>query len=239
MESGTEMVLHDAPEDLYVDSHDGQMLVPRRLSVPGNVFFTGTVNVDETTYMFSPKVLDRRTPSSSRGASGELRFGRSLGVGRVPLREGVDVEQILRAQAQRGKPTPEDWTGLPAIYKERLRGLHAVMQVHNLHFGYRVANEVARYLLLAAEHVGEEALEDAFDLQILQKILPKLAGNRARLYQPMRELLQWCVDPTRLPAPQRRRPVRQRQWKSSRTRAIRARLPSSSACWKRWRPSAL
>ena len=27
--------------------------------MPRNLFFTGTVNVDETTYMFSPKVLDR------------------------------------------------------------------------------------------------------------------------------------------------------------------------------------
>lgn len=29
------------------------------LFIPPNVFFAGTVNVDETTYMFSPKVLDR------------------------------------------------------------------------------------------------------------------------------------------------------------------------------------
>lgn len=33
--------------------------VPPRLTVPVNVYFSGTVNVDETTYMFSPKVLDR------------------------------------------------------------------------------------------------------------------------------------------------------------------------------------
>jgi 5-methylcytosine-specific restriction endonuclease McrBC GTP-binding regulatory subunit McrB len=29
------------------------------LRLPSNLFFVGTVNVDETTYMFSPKVLDR------------------------------------------------------------------------------------------------------------------------------------------------------------------------------------
>jgi 5-methylcytosine-specific restriction endonuclease McrBC GTP-binding regulatory subunit McrB len=33
--------------------------IPPNLHIPSNVFFTGTVNVDETTYMFSPKVLDR------------------------------------------------------------------------------------------------------------------------------------------------------------------------------------
>ena len=31
----------------------------RSFTIPSNVFFVGTVNVDETTYMFSPKVLDR------------------------------------------------------------------------------------------------------------------------------------------------------------------------------------
>ena len=35
------------------------MEIPARLKIPSNVFFTGTVNIDETTYMFSPKVLDR------------------------------------------------------------------------------------------------------------------------------------------------------------------------------------
>ena len=29
------------------------------LELPSNLFIIGTVNVDETTYMFSPKVLDR------------------------------------------------------------------------------------------------------------------------------------------------------------------------------------
>ncbi len=29
-----------------------------KLELPKNLFITGTVNIDETTYMFSPKVLD-------------------------------------------------------------------------------------------------------------------------------------------------------------------------------------
>ncbi len=38
---------------------------------------------------------------------------------------------------------------------------------------------MARYLLLAAEYTcGSEELETAFDLQVLQKVLPKLAGKR-------------------------------------------------------------
>jgi 5-methylcytosine-specific restriction protein B len=33
--------------------------VERAVDFPDNLFIAGTVNVDETTYMFSPKVLDR------------------------------------------------------------------------------------------------------------------------------------------------------------------------------------
>ena len=33
--------------------------VPGKVSLPPNLFIVGTVNIDETTYMFSPKVLDR------------------------------------------------------------------------------------------------------------------------------------------------------------------------------------
>ena len=32
---------------------------PGVLRYPENLFVVGTVNIDETTYMFSPKVLDR------------------------------------------------------------------------------------------------------------------------------------------------------------------------------------
>lgn len=33
--------------------------VPDKIGFPKNLFIIGTVNIDETTYMFSPKVLDR------------------------------------------------------------------------------------------------------------------------------------------------------------------------------------
>src|SRR3546814_2411863 len=35
--------------------------VPASLRLPPNVFVVGTVNIDETTHAFSPKVLDRRS----------------------------------------------------------------------------------------------------------------------------------------------------------------------------------
>ena len=45
-----------------ISLHSGEMDwdgVPSGIKLPKNLFIIGTVNVDETTYMFSPKVLDR------------------------------------------------------------------------------------------------------------------------------------------------------------------------------------
>ena len=51
MESKGELKLHGGAEPL-----DG---VPSTVKMPENLWVIGTMNVDETTYMFSPKVLDR------------------------------------------------------------------------------------------------------------------------------------------------------------------------------------
>ena len=49
--------------DLVFDQPSRQWVLrdveAQRLPLPRNLFVVGTVNVDETTYMFSPKVLDR------------------------------------------------------------------------------------------------------------------------------------------------------------------------------------
>ena len=49
MESGKEIPLWE----------NGNDEVPASIKLPKNLYITGTINVDETTYMFSPKVLDR------------------------------------------------------------------------------------------------------------------------------------------------------------------------------------
>ena len=59
MESGTEIALHDAGENVTAEVQGRELLIPERIRIPPNLLFTGTVNVDETTFMFSPKVLDR------------------------------------------------------------------------------------------------------------------------------------------------------------------------------------
>ncbi len=58
MESGEAVELHENAAVEEGETDDG-VAVPRSLVLPPNLFLVGTVNIDETTYAFSPKVLDR------------------------------------------------------------------------------------------------------------------------------------------------------------------------------------
>jgi len=191
MESGTEMILHDSPDELSLDE-SRTTAIPRRMPIPSNVFFCGTVNVDETTYMFSPKVLDRSNVIEFNEVDlGSYPATRSS-AGAFRLNAGVTIGDLL---ATSRLPSPSDWVALAEPYKDRLRQIHGLMAPHHLHFGYRVANEIARYMNLAAAFVDSGGLDIGFDLQLLQKVFPKLAGNRARLEKPLSELLGWCCRP--------------------------------------------
>src|SRR6266567_1926999 len=70
IESEAELWLHhDQDADGKPKPRDG---VPSTLKLPQNLFVIGTVNVDETTYMFSPKVLDRANVLEFRVSEEEM-----------------------------------------------------------------------------------------------------------------------------------------------------------------------
>jgi len=52
------IVLHNGQTQLETDLDDFEY-IPNAIEIPLNLYITGTVNIDESTYMFSPKVLDR------------------------------------------------------------------------------------------------------------------------------------------------------------------------------------
>lgn len=175
--------------------------VPVRLALPPNVVFIGTVNIDETTHAFSPKVLDRANVI----VFNEVDVGRFLEGGGEPasstfrlvdgsVEPGDLVDRASRAAAAlaRGKASPD--------FVQALASVHELLEKHNLHFGYRVLNEVTTFVGHALERVGdtEEVAREAFDLQLVQKVLPKLNGGR-ELQAPLTELLALCLDGAAFP----------------------------------------
>lgn len=194
LESGEAVHLYD-PAELGAD--EGAAEVPGELHIPANVFFTGTVNVDESTYMFSPKVLDRAFTIELHDVD-LAAFGME-----APLAASTGHALALTNPIEALPPPPplsvEEWLSFGALAGDELRSavikLNSVLTPFNRHFGYRVANEVARFVNLAAEHVGKDelALWGALDLALLEKVLPKLHGTLEELDEPLQQLFRFAV----------------------------------------------
>lgn len=164
---------------------------PERIPIPKNLFIIGTVNVDETTYMFSPKVLDRANTIEFRVDTSELdpsvRKPTKCTAGDPRL-----VQGFLEIAVQ------DDWPLIHLAarhteFVEGLRTIHAILQDHGFEFGHRVFYEAIRFaaLLTAA---GEPTLTASLDHQVMQKILPRLHGNRRVLEPMLCALGQFCFD---------------------------------------------
>ena len=177
--------------------------MPRKLKVPGNVLFTGTVNVDETTYMFSPKVLDRAftiefdqvdLKGFAEGASSDDASGLNLDA----QQESLDLLQPGSSEDGDWKPSRDDWVEFSNQTSEHhaaLLRLHDILEAQHRHFGYRVANEIARFVNLARQQAKDSnaAVDAAFDLALLQKVLPKFHGTQQELESLLEEIFQFAV----------------------------------------------
>lgn len=190
----------DRPEGMSIHLHslkaaetpDGRK-IPGKIQIPSNIFFTGTVNVDESTYMFSPKVLDRANVIEFNhvdldGYSKDTRHALShrLVLENEDVRSGLsDTKPFCSrddflefAQNEKGKN----------IIKEMLD----LLSKYNMHFGYRVINEISRFVNVCEDELQDFDLDRVMDIQILQKILPKFHGTRAKLELPLTELFELC-----------------------------------------------
>lgn len=173
----------------YINSNDTYFdVVPPAIEIPRNFYVTGTVNIDETTYAFSPKVLDRAnviefnevTIAAYNGVSSADRFS---------LTTFPKFGMPIVANSQAYNESPE-------LYKACIQQLLDILQPYNLHFGYRVINEMAAFVNNAVVYVGneEQIIKDAIDIQIAQKVLPKFNGAFGKLDEPIRKLIHFMID---------------------------------------------
>ena len=194
LESDEKLHLHDDEATEEGGTETG-LPIPRRLAIPGNLFFTGTVNVDESTYMFSPKVLDRAFTLELNDVDLE-----ALGTGKLPaIEKGLTLPGLPEQLIASTRPGADDWRAFEGLLDgdlaELVRELHAVLAATNRHFGYRVANEIGRFVKLAeSQGDGSEAcLSAALDLALLQKVLPKLHGTQQELEELLRDLFGFAA----------------------------------------------
>lgn len=182
------IILHSASiSDDYISTDDEYFdSIPAKINIPLNFYITGTINIDETTYTPSPKVLDRANVIEFNEVDLDKYFN------------NLDTEDtsnfILLKVPDFTKPTiasPMVSKAMPEAVKKEIIGINNILKKYNLHFGYRTASEISLYISHVNKYVttpNQSILNKALDYQITQKILPKINGTQARIEKAILEL---------------------------------------------------
>ncbi|MDY3957635.1 MAG: hypothetical protein SOY74_05540 [Allisonella histaminiformans] len=167
------------------------------LNYPANLFVVGTVNIDETTYMFSPKVLDRANviefkPEKKSVMNLFLRPAADTKV--LPASDGSAEAFMKLAFEIRGEQSGLDDDALQDIVS-LFDKIYEITQKSGYEFAYRTVREIRQYISAAfaldKEHFD---LKRAEDEQLLQKVLPKIHGNKKELQQLLDNLENLCKE---------------------------------------------
>jgi 5-methylcytosine-specific restriction enzyme B len=184
---------------------DESYFIPHEIEWPKNLFIIGTVNIDETTYMFSPKVLDRANVIEFRISENDmgkyLEKPRKVEMKKLFIDEDKDKAGLGASMS----------VGFMDIYrtkhntntsKEILTEFFKELQHAGAEFGYRGASEINE-LIGVLEFINKENTQwdekdinkpiDFIDIAIMQKLLPKLHGSRKKLVYPLETLAGLCL----------------------------------------------
>lgn len=188
IESGEQIKLHSGTKDWESDGYQ----VPPSLFVPNNLFIIGTVNIDETTYMFSPKVLDRANVLEFRVDTDEMKdYLKNPADVKLEYLEGKGVNMAQDFVKISTSPVAE-FTEKNKLSDELMQFFEKLSEV-GAEFGYRTANEISRFASLSEQLAKEWEFEHIMDAVISQKLLPKLHGSRRKLEIVLFKLGQLCV----------------------------------------------
>lgn len=67
--------------------------------------------------------------------------------------------------------------------------INDIIERYNYHFGYRVRDEITFYMIYVAEY-NSMSFEEAFDLCIVQKILPKISGSSSEVLDMLFDIFE-------------------------------------------------
>lgn len=166
--------------------------VPGKLELPGNLFVIGTVNIDETTHMFSPKVLDRANTIEFRISKDEMggflkevkeiNMDALVGKGAAMAQSFLKLSQDKSLEIENKKEISEI---LLQFFEE--------LSKTGSEFGYRSATEIMRLIRNLGILDKELGTDEKLDIAIIQKLLPKLHGSRRKLVDRLKVLGKFCL----------------------------------------------
>ena len=180
---------------LHSDKDNEKSNVPFELDWPKNLFVVGTVNIDETTYMFSPKVLDRANAIEFRVTEKEitdfLKSPNQIDLSKLESKGANMATDFIKTVKNNDfeEVNTDD-------LNETLVKFFSQLKKTGAEFGYRTGMEIHR-LYNQISNVNTDISEiDKIDIAVMQKLLPKLHGSRRKLHPVLEVLAKLCVKAT-------------------------------------------
>ncbi len=161
------------------------------MQLPENLYIVGTVNMDETTFPFSKKVLDRANTIEFSYVDLESPFAKEhVNTAVEPIQAGNAFLKTEYLILQKDCIGEEEVT---LQYCLELQKINKILQTANAHVGYRVRDEIVFYLLNNKKAGGLLSEREAMDNEILQKILPRIQGSSMAVKEMLLALFKVCA----------------------------------------------
>ena len=160
---------YDIPSDVE------HRLRTKGLTLPKNLIIMGTVNMDETTFSFSRKVLDRAMSIEMNEVDydGFIEGKTEYNVPKLIEQNTLFVNRPISAQDVK--------EGIDSqVVMDYLKGVNEILEGTPFKLGYRAANEAILYVA-ADKVVGADDLNAALDDFTLMKILSRIEGDDSKL----------------------------------------------------------
>lgn len=167
--------------------------IPQNIFWPKNLFIVGTVNIDETTYMFSPKVLDRANVIEFRlddkDLSDFLSNPKKVDLSEL-ITQGTSMASSFLALAKATDTAPNE--NLNATLVQFFKELKTI----GAEFGYRSAFEIHLLFAQLSQIDANLTMGEKIDFAVMQKLLPKLHGSRSKIVTSLEALMKLCLVDT-------------------------------------------
>ncbi|MEY2354371.1 McrB family protein [Lysinibacillus capsici] len=204
--------MRSLPDDKFVNvspSGERTYYVPEKVTIPPNLYIIGTVNIDETTYRFSPKVIDRANVIEMNGAHIDDYLTNMISgthhIGTNPYYDHLlfSVNDFTYVRGFYSTKSTRDILTDPLInqhvLQEAIKHIWGLLEDTQFRFSYRTTNNLINYIYNGVELAATSAITPNdtvllyfLDSSFLLKILPRLHGQRRQMEELLINLLYFC-----------------------------------------------
>jgi hypothetical protein len=185
-------------------------LMEEGLRIPRNLIVVGTVNMDDTTYQFSRKVIDRAMTIEMN----EVNLNDMFDIEKpdaLSYREDVVDKDWFFAPFAQSNNALQQMNGERELLEKKIKAtigqtdadgtttpgsLEAILGKTPFRIAYRVVNElILHFYALRQENKDaefEELYNKALDNILMMKVLPRIEGNEDLVKEPLAQLATWA-----------------------------------------------